>query len=118
MIEVHGREQDERCAHMFELQLGIPADRCLSIHLPRTDLHKQGLIQARRMATICGNMPSVVYQYLWDTAELLEGCQTDSVDSIDWSNQSHRVVKFSRTFSSICRHDKDFAGTKTALSAW
>ena len=63
------------CPH-FELQPGIPADRCLSIHLPRTDLDKQGLIQARRKATICGTMISVVQQYLWDTAELLEGCAT------------------------------------------
>ena len=53
-------------------------------------------------------MPSVVHQYLWDTAEMIEGCQTENVDIIDWNSQSHPVVKFSRMLSSICRHDKDF----------
>ena len=115
---MHGREQDECSAHIFELQRGIPADGCLSIHLPRTDLDKQGMFQARRKATICGNMLSVGQQYLWGAAELLEGCQADNVDIFDWNNQSHPVVKFSLVLAIICRHDKDFAGTQTALSAW
>ena len=44
-------------------------------------------------------MLSVVQQYLWDTAELLEECCTDNVAVIDWNHQSHPVVKFSRTLA-------------------
>ena len=53
-------------------------------------------------------MLAVVHQYLWDTAEMIEGCQAENVDIIDWNSQSHPVAKFSRVLSSICRHDKDF----------
>ena len=61
----------------FELQSGIPPDRCISVHLPRTNLDKQGLLKARRTATISGTMLSVVHQYLWDTAKMVEGCHTE-----------------------------------------
>ena len=50
----------------------------------------------------------MVHQYLGDTAEMIIGCQTEEVDIIVWSSQSHPVVKFSRMLSSICRHAKDF----------
>ena len=39
---------------------------------------------------------------------MIEGCQTENVDIIDWNSQNHQLVKFSRMLSSICRHDKDF----------
>ena len=50
---------------------------------------------------MCGNMLSVAQQYLWDTAELLEGCNTDNVDVIDWNNKNHPVVKFSRMLALV-----------------
>ena len=53
-------------------------------------------------------MLSVVHQYLWDAAEMIEGCQTENVDIINWNDQSHPVVRFSRMLTGLCRRDKDF----------
>ena len=100
------RTRREVCPH-FELQPEIPSDTCLSVHLPRTNLDKQGLIEARKKTTIRGKMLSGPQQYLWDTTEFTEGCQTKTVDIVDWTNQNHPVAKFSRMLSSICRHDND-----------
>ena len=80
----------------FRLQPGIPSDSCISVRSPGTNVDKQGLFKALKTATICGNMLSVIQQYLWDTTELVEGCQTENVDIVDWNKQSHPVVKFSR----------------------
>jgi hypothetical protein len=80
----------------------------MSVHLPRTTRDKPGLVKARRTAILNGNLISVVHQYLWDVAEMIEGCQAENVDIINWNEQNHRVVRFNRMLSSICRHDKDF----------
>ena len=39
---------------------------------------------------------------------MIEGCQTENVDIINWNEPSLPAVRFSRMLSSICRHDKDF----------
>ena len=83
MTAVPGRGQGERSARILNCNLVFrPTDASLFTFLGQT-FDKQGLIQARRKATICGTMLSVVQQYLWDTAELLEGCASDNVDVTD-----------------------------------
>ena len=56
----------------FELQPGNPLERCLSIHLPRTNLDKEELLKVHKVAVQCGAMLTVVYTYRWDLARLIE----------------------------------------------
>ena len=60
----------------------------------------------------------VAHQYLWDVAETIEGCQSETVDIINWIEQSHPVVSCSRMLSSICRHDNDFQIDNVMFISW
>ena len=91
------------CPH-FELQPGPPSSRCVSIHLPRANLDKEELFKAHNTDKINGGMLTVIHQYLWDMALMIERCLTDTVDIIDWAEHRLPNVELSRTLSSICRH--------------
>ena len=47
--------QDQKVAcPQFKLQPGVPADRCLSMHLPRINLGTDKLLQPRKVSLACG----------------------------------------------------------------
>ena len=67
MIEAVGPGLKRVACPQFELQLGLPPERCVSIHLPRTNLGKEDSSGPN------GGMLTVTHQYLCDMALTIEG---------------------------------------------
>ena len=72
MTEAIGQAQEEWSAHILNFNLGFHQTDDLQM----TNLDEQGLLKARRTATISGTMLSVVHQYLWDATEMIARCRT------------------------------------------
>ena len=71
------------------MQLGNPPERWLPTHSPRTNLDKEELLHSNKVALHRGAMLTVTYQYLWDIALVIDGCNVNNMDKINWDD--HRL---------------------------